>query len=66
LILKPGVFGSYGVGLGRGHARWIVTVAVSETTLAIDLDDGETKVVRRTTTYPVTSTDTRHPGRQTI
>ena len=41
------------VALGRAHKHQTVTIAVSETTLAIELDDGETRVVRRTTTQPV-------------
>jgi hypothetical protein len=41
------------VALGRAHRHQTVTVHVSETTLAIELDDGETRVVRRTTTLPV-------------
>ena len=40
------------VALGRIHQHQTVTVHVSETTLAIELDD-ETRVVRRTTTLPV-------------
>jgi hypothetical protein len=40
------------VALGRIHAGRIVTVHVSEHTLAIELDD-ETRTVRRTTTNPV-------------
>jgi hypothetical protein len=32
------------------HAGQTLTVAASETTLAIELDDAETRVVRRTTT----------------
>jgi transposase InsO family protein len=40
------------VALGRTHTRRIVTVHVSEHTLAIELDD-ETQTVRRTTTNPV-------------
>ena len=35
------------VSLGRIHAYQTVTVPVSETTLAIELDDGETRVMRR-------------------
>jgi transposase InsO family protein len=34
------------VALGRRHTHQTVTVAVSETTLAIELPDGETRVVR--------------------
>jgi hypothetical protein len=40
------------VALGRIHVGRIVTVHVSEHTLAIELDD-ETRTVRRTTTNPV-------------
>jgi hypothetical protein len=38
------------VALGRACAGQTLTVAVSDTTLAIELDDAETRVVRRTTT----------------
>jgi hypothetical protein len=41
------------VALGRIHQHQTVTVHVSETTVAVELDDGETRVVRRTTTLPV-------------
>ena len=41
------------VALGRVHRHQTLTVHVSEATLAIELDDGETRVVRRTTTIPV-------------
>ena len=41
------------VALGRACAGQTVTVLVSDTTLAIELDDQETRVVRRTTTKPV-------------
>jgi hypothetical protein len=41
------------IALGRTHAGQTLTVAVSDTTLAIELDDAETRVVRRTTTKPV-------------
>jgi transposase InsO family protein len=41
------------VSLGRLHAGRTVAVAVSDTTLAIELDDGETRVVRRTTDQAV-------------
>jgi hypothetical protein len=37
------------VNLGRIHAGQVVTVAASETTLAIDLGDGDTRVAPRTT-----------------
>jgi transposase InsO family protein len=41
------------VALGRVHAWRTVTIHVSETTLAVELDDGDTRVVRRTTTTTV-------------
>ena len=41
------------VALGRVHQHQTLTVHVSETTVAIELDDGETRMVRRTTTLPV-------------
>jgi len=41
------------VALGRTHQHQTVTIHVSDTTLAIELDDGETRVVRRTTTLAV-------------
>jgi hypothetical protein len=41
------------IALGRVHRHQTLTVHVSETTLAIELDDGETRVVRRTTTIPI-------------
>jgi hypothetical protein len=41
------------VALGRAHKHQTLTIWVSETTLAIELDDQETRVVRRTTTLPV-------------
>jgi hypothetical protein len=41
------------VALGRVHAHRTLTIHVSDTTLAIELEDGETRVVRRTTTTPV-------------
>ena len=49
------------VALGRVHAHRTVTIAVSETTLAIELDDGETRVVRRTTTLPVRNIKANRP-----
>ncbi|WP_248966270.1 hypothetical protein [Sphaerisporangium perillae] len=48
------------VALGRLHARAIVTVHVSETTLTIELPD-DTRVVRRTTTQPVRSIKAARP-----
>jgi transposase InsO family protein len=51
------------VALGRTHARRIVTVHVSEHTLAIELDD-ETRTVRRTTTNPVVVIKGSRPASQ--
>jgi hypothetical protein len=41
------------IALGRAHAGQAIAVAVPGTTLAIELDDAETRVVRRTTAKPV-------------
>jgi hypothetical protein len=41
------------IALGRARAGQTPAIAVSGTTLAIKLDDDETRVVRRTTTTPV-------------
>lgn len=46
---------------GRLHRHQTVTVTVSETTLAIELTDGDTKVIRRTTTQPVRSIKGQRP-----
>ena len=47
------------VGLGRSYARRILTIAVAETTLAVELDDGDVHVVRRTTTQAVRNIKSR-------
>jgi hypothetical protein len=49
------------VALGRVHRHQTVTIHASETTLAIELDDGETRVVRRTTTLPVRNINADRP-----
>ncbi|MEV0158168.1 cellulose binding domain-containing protein, partial [Micromonospora sp. NPDC050686] len=49
------------IALGRLHRHQTVTVTVSETTLAIELTDDDTKVVRRTTTQPVRSIKGQRP-----
>jgi integrase-like protein len=49
------------VALGRIHQHQTVTVLVSDTTLAIELPDGDTKIVRRTTTQPVRSIKGQRP-----
>lgn len=43
------------IALGRTHRHQTITIAVSDTTLAIDLGDGDTTIVRRTTSTPVRS-----------
>ncbi len=49
------------IGLGRGYARRTLMIAVSETTLAVELDDGDVRVIRRTTTQPVRNIKSRPP-----
>ena len=49
------------VALGRGHVGQTVTVLVSETTLAIELDEGDIRVVRRTNTNAVRSIKGQRP-----
>ena len=49
------------VALGRGFVGRTVTVLVSETTLAVEQDDGDVRVFRRTTTQPVRSIKAQRP-----
>src|SRR6476646_2301083 len=49
------------VALGRDYVHQTVTIRVSETTLAIELPDADTRVVRRTTTQPVRSIKGQRP-----
>ena len=49
------------IALGRIHKHQTVTVLVSETTLAIELSDGDVRVIRRTTTQPVRSIKGQRP-----
>ena len=49
------------VALGRTHQHQTVTIHVSDTTLAIELDDGETRVIRRTTQQPVRNIKASRP-----
>jgi transposase InsO family protein len=49
------------VALGRIHRYETFTIAVSDTTLAIELGDQETRVVRRTTTTPVINIKSNRP-----
>jgi len=48
------------VALGRAHAHQTVTVHVAEATLAVEVE-GETRVIRRTTTQPVRSIKGQRP-----
>lgn len=49
------------VAIGRQFSHQTVTVHVSETTLAIELPDGDTLVVRRTTDQAVKSITGQRP-----
>jgi hypothetical protein len=49
------------IALGRIHKHQTVTVLVSDTTLAVELGDGDVRVTRRTTTQPVRSIKGQRP-----
>jgi hypothetical protein len=49
------------IALGRLHKHQTVTVLVADTTLAIELTDGDTRVVRRTTSQPIRSIKGQRP-----
>ena len=49
------------IALGRTHAGHTVNVNVSETTINVELPDGDTHTVRRTTTAPVRSIKGQRP-----
>ena len=49
------------LALGRLHQHRTLTVIVSDITLAIELGDGDVKVVRRTTSRPVRSIKGQRP-----
>jgi hypothetical protein len=49
------------IALGRIHKHQTVTVLVSETTPAVELDDADAQVIRRTTTQPVRSIKGQRP-----
>jgi transposase InsO family protein len=49
------------IALGRLYRHRTLTVNVSDTTLAIELDDGDVKVVRRTNNQPVRSIKGQRP-----
>jgi hypothetical protein len=47
--------------LGRSHAGQTVTIHVSDTTLTVEFTDGDSRVIRRTTTQPVRSIKGQRP-----
>lgn len=49
------------IALGRIHKRQTVTVLVCDTTLSVEIDDGGTRVIRRTTTQRVCSIKGQRP-----
>jgi hypothetical protein len=49
------------VSVGRNHTGRILVVHVSETTIAVELDDNEIKTVARTTTLPVRNLKAARP-----
>lgn len=49
------------IALGRTHQHQTLTVLVSETTLAIELEVGEIRTIRRTSTQPVRSIKGQRP-----
>jgi transposase InsO family protein len=49
------------IALGRIHKHQTVTVLVSDTTLAVELGDGDVRVIRRTTTQAVHSIKGQRP-----
>ena len=51
------------IALGPTHQHQTDTVWVSETTLAVRFDDGETKIPRRMTTIPIRNIKANRPQR---
>src|SRR5262249_40131591 len=49
------------IALGPTDQHQTVTVLVSDTTLTVEFDDGDTRVIRRTTTQPVRSIKGQRP-----
>jgi len=49
------------IALGREHRLQTLAILVSETTLTVQMPDGGTKVVRRTTTQPARVIKNRRP-----
>jgi hypothetical protein len=47
--------------LGHSYAGHVATVLVADTTLAVEFTDGDTRVIRRTTTQPVRSIKGQRP-----
>lgn len=54
------------VALGRAHRHQTVTIHVADTTLAVELDDRGTRIVRRTTTLPVRDIKADRPRAATV
>jgi hypothetical protein len=54
------------IALGRIHAHQTVTIHVAEDALTIDLPDGGTRTVRRTTTTPVRNVKAVRPARSVM
>jgi transposase InsO family protein len=53
------------IALGRAHAGRTLTVHVAETTLTVDLGDGDNRTYQRTTTRPVTRIKAFRPRKVT-
>jgi hypothetical protein len=49
------------IALGRIHAGHVVTVHAAADVITIDLDDHDTRTIRRTTTQPVRSIKAQQP-----
>jgi len=49
------------IALGRAHRYQTVTAVVSETAITVQLEDGDTRTFRRTTTQPVRSIKEQRP-----
>jgi transposase InsO family protein len=54
------------IALGRIHAGQTVTIHVAEHTLTIDLPDGDTRTIQRTTTQPVRRIKTHRPNTKAL
>jgi hypothetical protein len=49
------------IALGRVHAGQTIPVLVADTTLTVEAGDGDTRVIRGTTTQPVRSIKGQRP-----